>query len=217
MSLRSRIGLTATLLVLAAILVNTLLQTMAARHAVLNQARAGGDAAAGVLARAVAFAVEGQSDAESAPSNAIAAAPQPPIGSSKKAGASTQGSHTGSPRPAGEAETAVVTSDVMRPNYPRGPARGKADPARCTPMTGVALRIPRVSPRSPGWKPGDSGHAGHPAIHAARRRTLPIQGFSMGNQWPRRGSNPHTPYGIRDFKSRASASFATRPEPGSIP
>ena len=73
MSLRSRIGLTATLLVLAAILVNTLLQTMAARHAVLNQARAGGDAAAGVLARAVAFAVEGQSDAESAPSGAIAA------------------------------------------------------------------------------------------------------------------------------------------------
>jgi hypothetical protein len=31
-------------------------------------------------------------------------------------------------------------------------------------------------------------------------------------EWPRRGSNPHTPFGIRDFKSRASASFATRPE-----
>jgi len=95
-----------------------------------------------------------------------AAAPQPPIGSSKNAGASTQGSHTGSPRPAGEAETAVVTSDVMRPNYPRGPARGKADPAWCTPMPGAALRIPRVSPRSPGWQPGDSGCEGHPAIHA---------------------------------------------------
>ncbi|MFM1902344.1 MAG: hypothetical protein RLZZ440_244 [Planctomycetota bacterium] len=33
--------------------------------------------------------------------------------------------------------------------------------------------------------------------------------------WPRRGSNPHTPHGIRDFKSRASASFATRPPPRS--
>ena len=60
MSLRSRIGLTATLLVLSAILVTTLLQTMAARRAVLEQARAGGDAVAGLLARAVAAAAEPQ-------------------------------------------------------------------------------------------------------------------------------------------------------------
>ena len=31
-------------------------------------------------------------------------------------------------------------------------------------------------------------------------------------QWPRRGSNPHGDRSPRDFKSRASASFATRPE-----
>ena len=30
-------------------------------------------------------------------------------------------------------------------------------------------------------------------------------------EWPERGSNPHTPYGIQDFKSCASANFATRP------
>jgi methyl-accepting chemotaxis protein len=66
MSLRSRIGLSATLLVLAAILVNTLLQTMAAHQAVLHQARAGGDAVAGLLARAVAAAEETQAAEESA-------------------------------------------------------------------------------------------------------------------------------------------------------
>jgi hypothetical protein len=31
-------------------------------------------------------------------------------------------------------------------------------------------------------------------------------------KWPRRGSNPHGDRSPRDFKSRASASFATRPE-----
>ena len=96
----------------------------------------------------------------------VAAAPQPPIGSSKKAGASTQGSHTGSPRPAGEAGTAVGTCGCMRPKYRRGRARGKADPKRCTLMRGSALRISRVSPTRPGWQPGDSGCEGHPAIHA---------------------------------------------------
>lgn len=64
MSLRSRIGLTATLLVLAAILVNTVLQTLAARQAVLRQARAGGDAVAGLLARAVAVAEEARGSEE---------------------------------------------------------------------------------------------------------------------------------------------------------
>ena len=64
MSLRSRIGLTATLLVLAAILVNTVLQTLAARQAVLRQARAGGDAVAGLLARAVAVAEEARASEE---------------------------------------------------------------------------------------------------------------------------------------------------------
>jgi methyl-accepting chemotaxis protein len=58
MSLRSRIALIATLLVLAAIVVNTLLQTFAARRAVLQQAQAGGDGVAESLARAVAFAQE---------------------------------------------------------------------------------------------------------------------------------------------------------------
>ena len=64
MSLRSRIGLTATLLVLAAILVNTVLQTLAARQAVLRQARAGGDAVAGLLARAVAVTEEARAFGE---------------------------------------------------------------------------------------------------------------------------------------------------------
>lgn len=58
MSLRSKIATIATLLVLAAIVVNTLLQTFAARQAVLQQARDGGDSIAAALARAVAFAAE---------------------------------------------------------------------------------------------------------------------------------------------------------------
>jgi len=58
MSLRSRIAVIATLLVLAAIAVNTILQTFAARQAVLQQARDGGDCIAAALARAVAFAAE---------------------------------------------------------------------------------------------------------------------------------------------------------------
>ena len=43
MSLRSRIALVATALVLAAVLVNTLLQGLAARWAVLEEARENGD------------------------------------------------------------------------------------------------------------------------------------------------------------------------------
>ena len=58
MSLRSRISLITTLLVLAAIVVNTLLQTFAARQAVLQQTRDSGDSIAETLARAVAFAEE---------------------------------------------------------------------------------------------------------------------------------------------------------------
>jgi methyl-accepting chemotaxis protein len=53
MSLRSRIASVAALLVLAAILVNSLLQTLAARRAVLEQVRVGGESIAEVLARAV--------------------------------------------------------------------------------------------------------------------------------------------------------------------
>lgn len=56
MSLRSRIALVAALLVLAAVAVNTALQTFAARRAILEQARSGGDGIAGLLARAIAFA-----------------------------------------------------------------------------------------------------------------------------------------------------------------
>ena len=56
MSLRSRIALVAALLVLAAVFVTTLLQTLAARQAVLEQARVGGDGIAEILARVAAFA-----------------------------------------------------------------------------------------------------------------------------------------------------------------
>lgn len=58
MSLRSRISLVAAVLVLAAIAVSTLLQTLAAREAVIQQARAGGNSIAEALARSVAFAEE---------------------------------------------------------------------------------------------------------------------------------------------------------------
>lgn len=58
MSLRSRIATVATLLVLAAIAVNTLLQTLAAVQAVRGQARDDAKAIAELLARSVAFAVE---------------------------------------------------------------------------------------------------------------------------------------------------------------
>lgn len=56
MSFRSRIALVAGLLVLAAVAVSTLLQTLAARRAILDQARAGGDGIARMLARVAAFA-----------------------------------------------------------------------------------------------------------------------------------------------------------------
>lgn len=56
MSLRSRVALAAALLVLAVVAVGTLLQTLAARRAVLAQTRSGGDGIAVMLARAVAFA-----------------------------------------------------------------------------------------------------------------------------------------------------------------
>ncbi len=53
MSLRTRIATVAGSLVLAAILVNSLLQTLAARRAVLDQVRVGGESIAEVLSRAV--------------------------------------------------------------------------------------------------------------------------------------------------------------------
>ena len=56
MSLRSRIALVAAILVLAAVAVSTVLQTYAARRAILDQARAGGDGIATMLARVAAFA-----------------------------------------------------------------------------------------------------------------------------------------------------------------
>ena len=56
MSLRSRIALVAALLVLAAVAVSTVVQTLAARRAILEQARAGGDGIATMLARVAAFA-----------------------------------------------------------------------------------------------------------------------------------------------------------------
>ena len=51
MSLRTRISLVAAALVLAAIAVSTLLQTLAARAAVIQQARTGGHTIAEALAR----------------------------------------------------------------------------------------------------------------------------------------------------------------------
>jgi hypothetical protein len=73
----------------------------------------------------------------------------------------------------------------------------------------TTIRADRIdSPQRPyaigrpeGGRPG--GGPASPAGPGMARRAL--------KQWPRRGSNPHTPHGIRDFKSRASASFATRP------
>ena len=66
MSLRSRIAVAAALLVLAAVLVNTLLQTFAARWALVNEARENGARIAEILARTVAFAegVPGQVEEE---------------------------------------------------------------------------------------------------------------------------------------------------------
>ena len=62
----------------------------------------------------------------------------------------------------------------------------------------------------------DGDKVGRPG---ARTETLEIsnvmrrraRGCNARQQWPRRGSNPHTGYPIRDFKSRASANSATRP------
>ncbi len=48
------------------------------------------------------------------------------------------------------------------------------------------------------WRPIKKG------LTAIRRK-------SLLHNWPRRESNPHVPYGTRDFKSRASAYSATRP------
>ena len=58
MSLRSRIATVATCLVLAAIAVNTLLQTIAAIQAVRGQARADAEAIAELLARSASFAID---------------------------------------------------------------------------------------------------------------------------------------------------------------
>jgi methyl-accepting chemotaxis protein len=58
MSLRSKIALVATTLVILAVAVTTLLQVGAARRAVLEQAKAGGNEVALLLARAVSFAEE---------------------------------------------------------------------------------------------------------------------------------------------------------------
>ncbi|MBU6276850.1 MAG: methyl-accepting chemotaxis protein [Planctomycetes bacterium] len=58
MSLRSRIALIAGLLLLASIVVTSLLQTWAARRAVLDEVRSGGDRLAEVLARSAALAAD---------------------------------------------------------------------------------------------------------------------------------------------------------------
>jgi methyl-accepting chemotaxis protein len=56
MSLRSRIALVATLLVLAAVLVSSFVLALAARRTVLEQARVGAESIAEVLARGIAYA-----------------------------------------------------------------------------------------------------------------------------------------------------------------
>jgi hypothetical protein len=103
--------------------------------------RFGGTTVATVAAGAVAGAIA----AAMAPRGrrSVAAAPQPPMGSSKNAGASTHGSHTGIPRPAGGRGTAVGEVGSMRPKYPPGPARGKADPY----LPRVSAKKPRVATR----------------------------------------------------------------------
>ena len=58
MTLRSRIALIAGLLLLASIVVTSLLQTWAARRAVLAEVRSGGDRLAEVLARSAALAAD---------------------------------------------------------------------------------------------------------------------------------------------------------------
>ena len=59
------------------------------------------------------------------------------------------------------------------------------------------------SPESPGREPGGPDAGTHQTAQGIHR------------EWPRRGSNPHGAFAPRDFKSRASASFATRPQAGS--
>ena len=88
--------------------------------------------------------------------------------------------------------------------------------------------------RSPGRKPGDTGSLGVPgsAWHVGWCSCPESPGFRRGlllphtsperqrrdhpppsPYWPRRESNPHGDHSPRDFKSRASACFATRPSP----
>jgi methyl-accepting chemotaxis protein len=64
MSLRTRIAIVAALMVLAAVSVNTILQTLAARQAILEQTRAGGESIAGLLARVAGFAEDVPSNVE---------------------------------------------------------------------------------------------------------------------------------------------------------
>ena len=54
------------------------------------------------------------------------------------------------------------------------------------------------------------------AMRVAERFSSAYTIDTVAKEWPKRGSNPHDPYGSRDFKSRASANSAIRPEPKSI-
>jgi len=61
-------------------------------------------------------------------------------------------------------------------------ACGKAcDPE--SPGSRRGLFVGGSRPRSPGWKPGDTGHENHPAIHAARRHAISRFGPGSHGMW----------------------------------
>jgi hypothetical protein len=58
-------------------------------------------------------------------------------------------------------------------------------------LEGDPLNPEFTGPRSPGWQPGDTGHGGHPAFHAARLQALP--NFEPASHGPREGVRPGVP------------------------
>ena len=108
------------------------------------------------------------------------------------------------------------TAAAAAPPRPRhSPRSGAAGTGARTARAATRGREPDGAPggdrvgwrRTPcrGWAAwaGNSGQS-RDAARADPQGTCPLQ-------WPRRGSNPHGDSSPRDFKSRASASFATRP------
>ena len=166
--------------------------------------------------------------------------PQPPSGSSANSGAASQGSQTElssasrcsralQQRPASAAPAGC--GDRLPPT--RQPVRTVA---RVQPRSACSAGGGRRWLRSETARPGDffarnrmhpfrndppistmpsgctsAGNLGGKALGEIPKRFTPRQVEIGQRQWPRRGSNPHGDSSPRDFKSRASASFATRP------